>query len=1321
MSALPPSLPSPQRRQLRQALNYRVQNWRRLLARSWLGVSLGLSLRLLGWLALVLWLVFVAVFLGLRFYVLPAIDDYRPALEKTLAQALGQEVRIGRISAHWRHLNPELVLEDLSLLAADGSPALTLAQVDAVFSWHSLWRWQPLLDLLVIERPVLNVRRTAEGQIEIAGMRGSAETDGSGMDWLLGHQRIRVNDATLLWDDALRAAPPLVLEDVQIRLDKHGRRHRLGVSALPPPALAGRLDVRGEFAGALEKIWPLSESALEAKFFLALPAADLAAWQPWIDYPLPLTQGQGGLRLWADLRAGKLAVTADLALDALRVQLAKNKPVLDLALARGRLSASYQAQGWQLAAREFELRTRSGVHLPPTEFSLDWQTRAGAQEGRFTAPRLDLEKLAQLSDFLPLDARTWTLLQAYAPRGEINALDSHWRWENEALTRYAVKARFSGLGVRAESYFPGAQNLRGTIEANEGGGQLHIDAKAAALFLPAVFPEAEIRFDRLQADTRWSLKEGAVAVDIERVQFDSPDAHGSAQGRYRYDGAGPGEIDLTAKIDRADGRAVWRYMPHAVNAEARQWLRDGITGGTASDAKLVLRGNLRDFPFRDPKLGQFLVTAKAHAARIDYAEGWPVIEAIDADMAFDYGMRIKAQRGRILGATLGATEVSMPDFDVLDEMLIIRGKALGPTGEFLKFIEQSPVAASIDHFTAGMQAEGAGELDLAIDLPLRRIADTRLRGRYQFFDNRLRVVDGLPPITQVRGVLDISEKAVTAKEISGQAFNGPVRVAVSSEADKAGGKVVIKASGKADLAVVGEHFAWPLLDQVSGTAQWKSDIIIQRRKAYVLVSSDLAGAVSPLPEPLHKAAGTPWPLRIERSEPVAGQENYRITLGQSLSGFLQRREGRWAGGVIAVGAPAAAPTPNALPANGLAVRIALPKIDGDAWRAALLPTKNTAATAAALPASSAAAQEELPLAQIELKTAQLKLFDNLYNALDVALTAQPEGWKIKLRAAEAEGDLLWRSAGDGWLAGRLRHLRLHHERMAAQGSAPAQGESTSLPGMQLTVDALSLDDKALGTLHLKARNSGQAWLLESLRLSNPDGELSANGRWTRGAQQGTDLDFTLNAKDIGRLLARLGYEDAVRQGTANLSGKLHWRGALTDIDYASLSGDLEVDARDGQFNQLKPGAGRLLGLISLQSLPRRLTLDFRDLFSEGFAFDRISGKLIIESGEMKTLGGLQINGPAAQVSIDGSTHLQRETQDLSVQIRPEVSMLAIGATALINPVAGAAALVANTVLKNPLNKALAYNYRITGNWSEPKVEKKGLAAITPLDGQEKTP
>ncbi|MCK6391887.1 MAG: TIGR02099 family protein, partial [Azonexus sp.] len=224
-----------------------------------------------------------------------------------------------------------------------------------------------------------------------------------------------------------------------------------------------------------------------------------------------------------------------------------------------------------------------------------------------------------------------------------------------------------------------------------------------------------------------------------------------------------------------------------------------------------------------------------------------------------------------------------------------------------------------------------------------------------------------------------------------------------------------------------------------------------------------------------------------------------------------------------------------------------------------------------------------------------------------------------------------------------------------------------------------------------------------------DGQLDGKGSWQRGALQSTQLDFTLTAQDIGGLLGRLGYEESVRQGKAKLAGNLRWNGALTAIDYASLGGAMTLKAEKGQFRKLEPGVGRLLGLISLQSLPRRLTLDFNDLFSAGLAFDSIESQLAVEHGVMRTVDGLIMNGPAVQVAIDGETDLQRETQDFKVVVRPEVgSLAAVGTAALINPVAGAAALVANTVLQRPLSRLFSYRYHVTGTWSEPLVDKVPL-------------
>ena len=136
--------------------------------------------------------------------------------------------------------------------------------------------------------------------------------------------------------------------------------------------------------------------------------------------------------------------------------------------------------------------------------------------------------------------------------------------------------------------------------------------------------------------------------------------------------------------------------------------------------------------------------------------------------------------------------------------------------------------------------------------------------------------------------------------------------------------------------------------------------------------------------------------------------------------------------------------------------------------------------------------------------------------------------------------------------------------------------------------------------------------------------------------------------------------------------------------------------------------GKLLGLISLQSLPRRLTLDFRDIFTDGLAFDTLEGKLSVKKGIMRTVEPLRIKGPAAQIEMQGETDLKNETQDLQVLVRPEFGgVAAVGAATLINPVVGAAALLASTVLQNPISRLFSYRYHVTGTWNDPLVDKAG--------------
>jgi len=393
-----------------------------------------------------------------------------------------------------------------------------------------------------------------------------------------------------------------------------------------------------------------------------------------------------------------------------------------------------------------------------------------------------------------------------------------------------------------------------------------------------------------------------------------------------------------------------------------------------------------------------------------------------------------------------------------------------------------------------------------------------------------------------------------------------------------------------------------------------------------------------------------------------------------------------------------------LPEKGLNVQVTLPRVDGDAWKEALSMPATPRTAKGAADVGDTGNSGGLVLGQVSIKTPSMRAFGREFNQVDVTLKPREGGWAIGLNMREATGELIWRSAGDGLLEGRLKKLVVQPVTESSEAGSQA---INSLPAMNFAVDDFFIGEKALGQLDVKARNDKGVWQLENLSIKNPDGQLKGKGSWQNQGKHQTRLEFDLVANDIGKLLTRLGHADAVRRGQARMNGALDWDGPLTTIHYPSLSGNLDVHAEKGQFNKLEPGIGKLLGLISLQSLPRRLTLDFRDVFSDGLAFDAINGKLTVNKGIMRTVEPLLIKGPAVQVFMQGETDLKNETQDLRVTVRPELGGAAAMGAALVNPVAGVATLLAHTVLRDPLNRLFSYRYHVTGTWNDPQIDKEG--------------
>jgi uncharacterized protein YhdP len=373
-------------------------------------------------------------------------------------------------------------------------------------------------------------------------------------------------------------------------------------------------------------------------------------------------------------------------------------------------------------------------------------------------------------------------------------------------------------------------------------------------------------------------------------------------------------------------------------------------------------------------------------------------------------------------------------------------------------------------------------------------------------------------------------------------------------------------------------------------------------------------------------------------------------------------------------------------------------LDADAWMAVFPDTSRPAESARA----AAPASEAFGLRGIDMRLARVRYLGREFTDVAARLEHRGTQWNGALDSPLIAGAVEWRPEGRGRLIARLERLAVPE----APPAAAAQPASQDPPALDVVAERFHFRGRELGKLELKADYAGDEWRIAKLDITNGHARWQSSGAWRRtGSGALTTLSLKLDADNLNALMTQFGFGDYMKRGIGHLEGTLAWPGFPHDFSTAILSGTLDVKASRGQFAKLEPGAGKLLGLLSLQSLPRRAMFDFRDVFSEGFAFDSIEGHLKVARGVMVT-DGFEISGPSAFVSLSGEVSLPRETQALTLRVVPEVGEgMALAATLFGTPVLGLSTLLMSKLLRNPLGKAVAYEYQVTGSWDNPVVTK----------------
>lgn len=1298
--------------------------------------------------------------LALRWTVAERLNDWRPEVEAIASRAVGQSVRIGRLTAIWSGWRPAFVADNVEVHNAEGAPVITVERIDAELAYASLVYLQPIFTRLEVRTPRLRIHHGRDGSWWIGDLQLAGEGDGGALgNWLLRHRSLRLVDGQLVFSDAGRGTEVL-LEQVSAALETRGNRHQIAVRAVPPAFLAAAMDFRAEFKHG----WLRSATdwtAWHGNAFIEFPHVDLDALDRHVSTPVSLPfvlrRGAGAVRAWLDFDHGAVGeLTADVALADLRASFDRGRE-LGLNRVSGRLAGRWHGGRREAEFTGLTVETADGKSLALSKVTAKaWDAVPGqADGGEITADRLDLGTAAWLAEHVPLPKAWRQLVTAAAPKGLLTELRASWQGPVDTPSDWTVQSGFEQLTLLAGHLDgatparPGFANLKGHLKAGARDGELVLDSRSALLVMPGIWPDPALSLARLQAKASWQVQPVAQRtaqqpspvshVQIESVRLENADLAMSLRGSWKAGPTKAGTVDLEGDIERLVAASVARYMPIVTGDLTRKWLAQALRSGHASDGKLRLKGDLAHFPFDRHKDGIFTVTGKAHQVRLDVAQGWPAIEQIDGELLFDRAsMTIQGRTGRIFGVAVQATTARIADLHSKDPLLEIDGNTQGPLQDYLRYLDESPVGGWIDHATQGFRGQGQAHLHLKLQIPLAQMASTRVQGALQLQDNELIVAAAVPPLKALHGQIDFSESGVSIRPTQGRMLNGAFQTEGQTRAD---GVLSMQVQGQADAAAVHEWLEFFPLDRLTGSAPWSGLVEVRRKGGdlNVAIDSSLQGMTLALPEPLHKPAGAAWPIHVDyRRDGQTGREEIRANIAERLAVRGERAQAQAALRLdVGIGdwpAPTKADTrPLAgLPARGTHLRIRVPEVQLDHWK----PVLNQLTAAKPEPSRAANTASAMP-ERIVLSTPLLMQGSQRLDDVQAQADHDAQGWRVQFKAKQAAGVVHWQEPRAGLPAGKvvaqLDYLNLPRQNTAgasagagagatAPGSQPtaAPQDTQSLPAVDLTVEQLSIGQARLGKLDVLAVNSdagaAPVWRLTRLSIDNPDARLSANGTWLRGAQGGqrTQISFELAFKDAGGLLTRLGYADLVRKGGGKAYGELSWRGDPLAFDVPTLAGHVRMDIdQTGQFLKADPGLAKLIGVLNLQSLPRRISLDFRDVFTEGYSFDSLKGDVVLAAGIART-DNLKMQGPTAAVLLEGQADIAKETQDMRVMVLPELNagIAPLVYAAMSHPAVGFGAFVAQMLLSKPLQQVFSFEYRVTGSWSEPVVvrtERRGPA------------
>ena len=1214
-------------------------------------------------------LILLGVLVGIFRIAVELVPGYRVQVESQVSTLLESPVRIGTMDLVWRGLYPTLQLATVVVGTAERG-RLELEQLNLGFSLWRLARGDVTPRRVGLQGTRLSLT-LEDGRIRSAGLAsGTAETPPEEfLNRLLAIGDVVLEDARVTWHDRDHGLPPRAMKVRHLAVERVRGGMELVLDLSLPEQPGSRMTVQAQMA---EAPWQLQE--ITAELTRIEPWEELHAWLP----QLPALAGSiEELQFDARWQAGRWQeATADFALSGLRPANGE----IGLPRWSARLHLTPAGDGYRINLDNREL---VGVHgdWPAGVAVLDLRPATGATTPWRVSLDLHYARIQDLDPWASLLPGPWQAhWQDFAPRGELRDLVLQW---NPADPWPVLTARFSDLGIAAAGGRPGLTGLSGSVSLDAAGGQLTMQSRELTLDAPQHFAQP-LPIDQLGGTLSWERTDQGWQIQVPALQYAALSLDGVGRVSARL-GPQPA-VDLDLSFFCPEPRRWLDYQPLFWHPNLRGWLERAVREARVASGSLRVEGELADFPFtRAP--GQFRLDLALEAIDLKFAPDWPALTAPAARLEIEGdSLSVAAASGRLGDLEVSAMSARIPE--LRDAQLAVSTQLAGDAKVAWAMLGASKLRRRLGQTLDAIDIAGRTGVDLSLDLPLKDLEKTDYKAIARLDRAALWTRFWPDPVKRIEGEVEISPAGLRGRDISAQLSGLPLSIDLQPQGK---GQSRLDARTSIDLSALGDSFPVPawLARRSRGSSPWRVEMSLGQETRLAL-HSRLEGTALDLPPPFGKTAEELRPVRID-IDPGA-DTRVHLTYAERLGLDLLLADGRTRAARLNLGG-------DALPAGapGWWVEGQLQRAEFDRWLPLIQDLVQTDGPS-----------DAMAFGGLVLQVADIEAFGQRFPDTRLQLTRRDTDWLLNLSGARALGELRMPADQGGArfvLSGRFERLNWGLSVRTDAVGPPL--DPRLLPGLELSISNFSLNDRALGRLKLALQPVERGIRIAELRIA-PDSdppELDLSGLWLRDDRgSSAAMDFSMNTAAFRSWLGAFGYQRSLDAQRGMLSGRLQWEPHEDGLMPAALGGNLNVEFNNGQLLTVEPGAGRMLGLFSINALPRRFVLDFRDVVDSGLGFDKLSGSFSLENGVAHT-EDFSVESPSLRIAARGDVDLAERSYAQTITIYPGLSSgVTLAATVLGGPAVGLFTLFAQELLDKPLDQVTQLSYRLSGTWDNPQVE-----------------